>query len=59
MDKSDIVLYTFLAIASLFVAGVIGWAVANDQMQNEAILTGNAHWELQQNGHTIFKWNNH
>ena len=56
-NKLDIVMYTFLAIASLFVAGLFGWAIANDQMQNEAILTGNAHWVVLPNGHTTFKWN--
>lgn len=58
MDKSDIVMYTILTIFLLFIAGLFGWAIANNQMQNEAIMTRNAHWETLPNGHTIFKWNN-
>lgn len=50
-------MYTFLAIFLLFIAGLIGWAVGRDQMQNEAILTANAHWVVLPNGQTIFKWN--
>jgi hypothetical protein len=57
-DKTDIIQYTLLAIVLLFVVGFIGWAIGNDQMQNEAILTHNAHWETQPNGHGTFKWNN-
>ena len=51
-------MYTILTIFLLFIAGLFGWAIANNQMQNEAIMTRNAHWETLPNGHTIFKWNN-
>jgi hypothetical protein len=58
MDKTDIILTTLMVVVALLVAGFFGWAIGNDQTQNEAIMTHNAHWETQLNGHAIFKWNN-
>ena len=58
MDKTDAVLLTGVAAVVLFFAGAIGWAIAQDQYQYEAILTHNAHWDTLPNGHTVFKWNN-
>jgi len=58
MDKTDAILFTILAIVVLLSAGAIGWDIAGDQYQNEAILTHNAHWETLPDGRTIFKWNN-
>ena len=58
MEKTDTFLYYYLAVIILGVVGFIGYAIGQDQMQNEAILTKNAHWETLANGHTLFKWNN-
>lgn len=57
MDKTDAVLFTILSAVILFFAGAVGWAIGQDQMQNEAIMTHNAHWDTLPNGHTLFKWN--
>jgi len=57
MDKTDTFLTAYLSIILLVIAGVIGWAIGQDQMQNEAIMTHNAYWETLPSGHTIFKWN--
>jgi len=59
MDKTDAILFTTISIIVLLFAGAIGWSIAEDQYQNEAILTHNAHWETLPSGKTIFKWNNH
>lgn len=57
MDNTDTILIAILAIVVIAFSGVIGWGIGNNQTQQEAILTRNAHWETLPNGHTIFKWN--
>lgn len=45
-----------MLILGLVFGSMIGWAVGDDYMQQEAVLKGHAEWVADTNGKPQFKW---
>lgn len=56
MNQSEAIPYSIMLILGLVFGSMIGWAVGDDYMQQEAVLKGHAEWVADTNGKPQFKW---